>query len=94
MATCRRRYLSVTLETLPHDPQLLIQAPTPPTPGVHHLETLNFKTILITGHKVSFADPHRLWQAILAGGVPLFHRTLHSTFATRSVVINSRAMDP
>ena len=24
----------------------------------------------------------------------LFHRTLHSTFATRSVVISSRAMDP
>jgi hypothetical protein len=24
----------------------------------------------------------------------LFHPTLHSTFATRSVVINSRAMDP
>ncbi len=26
--------------------------------------------------------------------IALFHRTMHSTFATRSVVISSRAMDP
>jgi hypothetical protein len=59
----------VTLKTLPHDPQLLVQAPAPTATGVHHLETLNLETILITGHKVSFADTHGLWQAAVTGGV-------------------------
>ena len=69
VATSRRRYLSVTLETLPHDPELLRQAPATTATGVYHRQTLNLETILITGHKVSFADPHSLWQAVLTGGL-------------------------
>ena len=72
MATRGRRYLSVTLETLLDDPQLLRHAPAPTATGVYHLETLNLETILMNSHKVSFAEPHRLWQAVLTGGVPLF----------------------
>ena len=70
MATRGRRYLSVTLETLLDDPQLLRHAPAPTATGVYHLETLNLETILMNSHKVSFAEPHRLWQAVLTGGVP------------------------
>ena len=69
MATRGRRYLSVTLETLLDDPQLLRHAPAPTATGVYHLETLNLETILMNSHKVSFAEPHRLWQAVLTGGV-------------------------
>ena len=71
MATRGRRYLSVTLETLLDDPQLLRHAPAPTATGVYHLETLNLETILMNSHKVSFAEPHRLWQAVLTGGVPI-----------------------
>ena len=74
MATRGRRYLSVTLETLLDDPQLLRHAPAPTATGVYHLETLNLETILMNSHKVSFAEPHRLWQAVLTGGVPSCHR--------------------
>ena len=69
MATRGRRYLSVTLETLLDDPQLLRHSPAPTATGVYHLETLNLETILMNSHKVSFAEPHRLWQAVLTGGV-------------------------
>ena len=74
MATRGRRYLSVTLETLLDDPQLLRHAPAPTATGVYHLETLNLETILMNSHKVSFAEPHRLWQAVLTGGVRLCRR--------------------
>ena len=47
---------------------LLRHAPAPTATGVYHLETLNLETILMNSHKVSFAEPHRLWQ-ILTGGV-------------------------
>ena len=47
MATRGRRYLSVTLETLLDDPQLLRHAPAPTATGVYHLETLNLETILM-----------------------------------------------
>ena len=78
MATRGRRYLSVTLETLLDDPQLLRHAPAPTATGVYHLETLNLETILMNSHKVSFAEPHRLWQAVLTGGV-LINRFLDET---------------
>ena len=48
---------------------LLRHAPAPTATGVYHLETLNLETILMNSHKVSFAEPHRLWQAVLTGGV-------------------------
>jgi hypothetical protein len=66
--------LSVTPETLLHDPQLLILAPTPTTPGVHHLQPLNLKTILTTSHKVSLANSHNLKQAAFTGGIPVSER--------------------
>jgi hypothetical protein len=69
VAPRRCRYLSVTLETLLHDPQLLILAPTPATPGVYHLQALNLKTILMTSHKVSLANSHNLKQAAFTGGI-------------------------
>ncbi len=69
MAPRRCRYLSVTLETLLHDPELLILAPTPATPGVHDLQPLNLKTILRTSHKVSLANTHNLRQAVFTGGI-------------------------
>ena len=80
MATRGRRYLSVTLETLLDDPQLLRHAPAPTATGVYHLETLNLETILMNSHKVSFAEPHRLWQAVLTGGV-LQNRHAHDDSA-------------
>ena len=85
MATRGRRYLSVTLETLLDDPQLLRHAPAPTATGVYHLETLNLETILMNSHKVSFAEPHRLWQAVLTGGVPLI-RTLRAGGAYTALV--------
>ncbi len=69
MTPCRCRDLSVTLEALLHDPELLILAPTPTTPGVHHLQSLNLKTILMTSHKVSLANIHNLKQAAFTGGI-------------------------
>ena len=48
---------------------LLRHAPAPTATGVYHLETLNLETILMNSHKVSFAEPHRLWQAVLTGGI-------------------------
>ena len=69
MASGCRRNLSVTLETLLHDPKLLIQAPTPATPSVHHLQALNLKTILMTSHKDILANTHKLQQAVPAGGI-------------------------
>jgi hypothetical protein len=62
----------MTLETLLHDPKLLIQAPTPATPSIHHLQALNLKTILMTSHKVSLANSHKLRQAAHTGGIHCF----------------------
>jgi hypothetical protein len=66
----RRRDLSVTLETLSYDPQLLVQAPSPATPGVDHLQALNLKTILMTSHKVSLTNTRYPSQAAAPGGIP------------------------
>ena len=86
MATRGRRYLSVTLETLLDDPQLLRHAPAPTATGVYHLETLNLETILMNSHKVSFAEPHRLWQAVLTGGVLSLHHAGVSNHANSRLV--------
>ena len=74
MATRGRRYLSVTLETLLDDPQLLRHAPAPTATGVYHLETLNLETILMNSHnsplkKASLTGFHATAKHIAAKAV-------------------------
>jgi hypothetical protein len=74
VATRSRRYLSLALEALLYDPELLIQAPTPATSGIHNLQPLNSETVLMTGHKDSLTEHLTLRQAALTGGVRFDNR--------------------
>ncbi len=70
MPTRRRRDLTVALIALLDDPKRLRQTPASPTTGVHLLQTVNLKSLLIASHKESLANPQDRSQAVHTGGLP------------------------
>src|SRR6267142_716272 len=55
MASCCRRYRARRLKALGHDPQFLVNRPTPPATSLDHLKPFKLSTALMAVHKNCYA---------------------------------------